>query len=56
MKVQDHRSLIKEDWSFKDEAIQYLERDLLSLYQVLFNANQHFYLNFGIQITEHLTI
>ncbi len=46
----------KSDWSFKEESLLYLEKDLYSLYEVLKKANKKFFLLFNIQMTDSLTI
>jgi hypothetical protein len=38
------------------EAITYLKKDLLSLYDVINKANRQFFLNYDVSITEALTI
>ena len=43
-------------WSFYDETIKYLNNDLYSLYEVLVKANKQVFLDFNINMSEHITI
>lgn len=54
--VDTYNSMYTKNWSFGIEAVKYLKNDLYSLYQVLNKANHYFFLCFGIQMTESLTI
>ena len=45
-----------ENWNFKAEVISYLEKDLISLYQVLEKINHSIFIDFNVQMTESLTV
>lgn len=51
-----YKTMYKSDWSFKEESLSYLEKDLYSLYEVIRKANQIIYLLFKVQMTDVLTI
>lgn len=53
---QEHRSMFTSNWSFKDQAIRYLKDDLNSLFQVVSKANKQVFLDYGVNITDSLTI
>ena len=46
----------KDDWDLRQESLIYLERDLISLLEVLDKFNKSLFINHGIQMTECLTI
>ena len=52
----DYKLINKSNWSFKDESIKYLENDLDGLHQILVKANKSLFLNYGLDITNSLTI
>ena len=54
--IEDYNNLYREVWDLEKECISYLEKDLISLYQVLVKVNKAIYLLFDIQMTECLTI
>lgn len=54
--INGYKDVYREDWSFKDEAIKYLEKDLYSLYQVMIKANEQIHDDHNINIMEGLTI
>lgn len=43
-------------WSFYDETIKYLNNDLYSLHEVLIKANKQVFLDYNVNMTEHITI
>lgn len=51
-----YKKLYKEVWDLKQECLEYLEKDLLSLYQVLEKVNKTIHFLFNIQMTDSLTI
>lgn len=53
---EDYDALYSEEWDFKGEAIKYLEKDLISLSQVLDRANKQFASKFNITMTDSITI
>jgi len=52
----DYELINKPNWSFKDESIKYLKNDLDGLHQILVKANKSLFLNYGLDITNSLTI
>lgn len=52
----EYDNMYTDNWSFKDETIQYLNNDLNSLYAVIVKANKKLYLDYNINITEAITI
>ena len=48
--------MYSNDWSFKNESIKYLNSDLMSLYQVITKANKQVFLDYGLNMVDHLTI
>jgi len=52
----DYKLINKSNWSFKNESIKYLENDLDGLHQILVKANKSLFLNYGLDITNSLTI
>ena len=52
----EFNKLYKEDWNFKDECINYLKRDLISLYDIMEIFNKYIFINYGIQMTDSITI
>lgn len=54
--LSEYKDLYKEVWDLEKECIVYLEKDLLSLYEVLVKVNKAIHFLFDIQMTECLTI
>ena len=48
--------LYKVNWSFKGETLEYLERDLLCLYEIMMKANKQIFLDFDTDLKDSLTI
>ena len=46
----------KNDWSLRCETLNYLSKDLISLYQILVKMDNIIYSNYRINITSHITI
>lgn len=53
---KDYDLLYSNNWSFKEESIKYLNKDLSSLYEIIQKASASLHENFNIQITNCLTI
>lgn len=53
---EGYDSIYKDIWSLKDECLLYLNKDLISLSEVLVKVNKIFHLKYKIQMTESLTI
>ena len=51
-----YNTIYKDNWSFKDETVKYLKDDLNCLYEVLVKANKQIALDYGVQMTESVTI
>ena len=51
-----YKAMYKSDWSFKEESLFYLEKDLYSLYEVIRKANKRFFRLFKVHMTDSLTI
>jgi hypothetical protein len=56
IKIEDYMNLYKEEWSLKDECLSYLDKDLISLYQVLVKVNKSIHFLFNMQMTDSLTV
>lgn len=54
--LDDYNKLIKPDWNLKEECLLYLEKDLLTLLNVMNLFNKYVYQKFDIQMTDSLTI
>ena len=48
--------LITNNWNSEHETIKYLEKDLLSLYEIINKFSDYTYVKYGIQVTNSLTI
>jgi len=46
----------QNNWSLKDETLNYLSKDLISLYQILKKMDEIIFSNYRINITSHVTI
>lgn len=53
---KDYYEMYSNDWSYKHETLKYIESDLMSLYQVITKANKQMFLDYGLNITDSLTI
>jgi DNA polymerase family B len=56
IEIKEYMNLYKEVWNLKEECLIYLDKDLLSLYQVLVKVNKSIHFLFNMQMTESLTI
>lgn len=54
--MEDYINLYKEIWSLKEECLSYLDKDLISLYQVLVKVNKSIHFLFNMQMTDSLTV
>jgi len=52
----EYKKLLKPNWSLKDECLLYLEKDLVSLLELMNLFNKYIYQKFGLQVTDNLTI
>lgn len=53
---EDSDNLELDSWSFKDETIKYLNKDLLCLYDVLVKFNKQLFIEYGAQLKDGNTI
>ena len=53
---QEYNEPFKVYSNLRMECIDYLKRDLISLYQILSIFNKYVFVNYGIQMTDSLTI
>lgn len=53
---EDYNSIDLLGWSFKDETIKYLNKDLLCLYDVLVKFNKQLFIEYGTQLKDGNTI
>lgn len=54
--LSEYENMCVYTWSFKEETIKYLTNDLLSLHEVLIKANKQVFLDYNINMTDHITI
>lgn len=52
---EQYQEIKNENWNFKAEAISYLEKDLICLYQVLKKVNLSLFIDFNVHMTDSLT-
>jgi hypothetical protein len=52
----EYNNIKSNVWDLKSECLKYLEKDLVSLYQIMNLFNKHIFLNYNIQVTKCLTI
>jgi len=48
--------LVKPDWSFKDECLKYLEKDLISLVTIMSKLSEYINRKYHLQVTGTVTI
>ena len=48
--------LITKKWNSQDETIKYLEKDLLSLFEIINKFSDYTYVKYGVQVANNLTI
>ena len=53
---QEYNNILMPYWSFYDETIKYLNNDLLSLYEIVRKANKQVFLDYNVNMSEHITI
>ena len=52
----EYKNLMKSNWNLKDECLSYLDKDLISLLELMNLFNKYIYQKFGLQVTDNLTI
>jgi len=52
----DYNSLVKNDWSMKDETLKYLESDVLALFEVISKFSKEMFELEKVNVTDSLTI
>lgn len=53
---EEYSNLYRKDWSFKNETLKYLSNDINCLYEILIKANKQFNMDYGLNITDKITI
>jgi DNA polymerase type B, organellar and viral len=56
LSIDEYKLIKSENWSVKEETLSYLEKDLISLFQVIDKFNNKIYNEYGMHIVESLTI
>lgn len=54
--LDDYANIVKDNWNFKNESLDYLANDIKGLYQILRKANKSFFIKYDLDITSGLTI
>ena len=54
--ANDYKSLLRDDWSFRDESLKYLINDVESLREILIKFGTEVYNLYNINITKHKTL
>lgn len=52
----EYNEFYNNHWILKDECLKYLNKDLVSLYNIMDTFNKYVYRNYGVQMTDCLTI
>jgi hypothetical protein len=52
----EYKELFSNNWKLRDECLKYLNKDLVSLYNIMDTFNKYVYRNYGVQMTDCLTI
>ena len=53
---EEYNSIYRKDWSFYQETVKYLENDINSLYQIMCKANKQVFNDYGVNLTDSVTI
>lgn len=56
VELEHYNTMFRPDWNLKLETLKYLERDLLSLLEIIDTFNKYIYIEYGVQVTESMTI
>ena len=56
IKDEEYKDMSVGYWSFYDETIRYLNNDLHSLHEILTKANKQVFLDYNVNMKEHITI
>lgn len=56
IKIEEYIGLYKEIWSLQQECIRYLEKDLLSLHEVLIKVCKSLHFLFNLQMVDYITV
>jgi hypothetical protein len=54
--LDEYKNLYKKDWDLKGECLSYLEKDLVSLLNIMDTFNKYILRNYDVQMTESRTI
>lgn len=53
---EEYTKIYRQDWNLKEENLEYLKKDLLSLYEIMKESNKYLFINHKVQMTDSLTI
>lgn len=53
---KEYKALHNNSWNLKKECLNYLDKDLISLYKIMDTFNKYVFTNYGVQMTDALTI
>ena len=56
LSTSEYNQYCQDNWDFKQESVKYLEKDLISLHEILTKANQQVFLDYKINMVNTLTI
>jgi DNA polymerase type B, organellar and viral len=56
LNMDKYNQLYSKDWDLQKECLKYLDKDLISLYGIIYTFNKYVYENYGLQLTNCLTI
>lgn len=54
--LSEYNKLYKKDWNLKDQCLEYLEKDLVSLLKIMEKFSEYINRKYHIQVTDSLTI
>ena len=56
LSLEDYNKLLKPDWNLREECLQYLEKDLVSLVLIMNKFSEYINRKYNLQVTDSLTI
>ena len=54
--TQEYNKNYSYNWSFYDETVKYLNKDLHSLYEIMIKANKRIFMDYDVNIVGNITI
>ena len=54
--LEEYNKLYQKNWNLKEQTLKYLESDLISLLQIMYEFSNHVFDNHQVQVTECFTI